>query len=280
MTLLNLLGRYSCYDGIVPDARLVAFPRHFDSWYSVADRAWWGEDSARESRLRWRRVDDFFHMWHSTELFSVPSAARRGLYPGLPSDWPSLEAPEYLCVPTPSTLAYVAAHWLPRGRAESAEAEHTRGLVRAILLSEWAVTAFLCFLRASLEGMPFFTKCPDPRLLARRDEPIGERGMLFRLSAGLIAFIRSVGVAEILEGTAFDATDAEQLLTFPEGMDWSGRTSCGSAGTDGVPWLCPQGPTPRSAQPTAPRPSTWPTRLTQSRVLRGRSWRRKHVPDR
>ena len=35
--------------------------------------------------------------------------------------------------------------------------------------------------------------------------------------------ICSVRVAEILEGTAFDAKDAEQLLTFAEGMDWSGR---------------------------------------------------------
>ena len=71
--------------------------------------------------------------------------------------------------------------------------------------------------------MPFFTKCPDSQLLARSYKPIGERGMLFRLSSGLIALIRSVGVAEILEGTAFDATDAEQLLTFAEAMDWSGR---------------------------------------------------------
>ena len=96
-------------------------------------------------------------------------------------------------------------------------------LVRAIVLSEWAVLAFLCFLHDSLEGMPFFTNCPDSQLLARREEPIGERGMLFRLSAGLVFLIRSVGVAEILEGTAFDATDAEQLLTFAEVMDWSGR---------------------------------------------------------
>ena len=136
MTLLNLFGQYSCYDGIVPDVRLVVFPRPFDSWCSVADRTRRGEDSVRESRLRWRRVDDLFHMWHSTEFFSVPSAARRGLYPGLPSDWASFEAPKYLFVPTPTALAYVAAYWLPRGRAESAETEHTRGLMRAIVLSE------------------------------------------------------------------------------------------------------------------------------------------------
>ena len=71
--------------------------------------------------------------------------------------------------------------------------------------------------------MPFFTKCQDLLLLARRDEPIGEHGMLFRLSAGLIDLIRSVGVLEIPEGTAFDVKYAEQLLTFAEGMDWGGR---------------------------------------------------------
>ena len=221
--LLNLFGRYSCYDGIVPEVHLGDFPRPFDIWYSVADRERWGEDSAHESRLHWRRMDDVFHMWHSTAFFSVPSAARQGLYPGLPSDWPSLEAPEYLCVPTPSTLPYVAAHWLPRGRAESAETDHTRGLVCATLLSEWAVLALLCFLRTAHEGLSFFTKCPDPRLLARRDEPVGERGVLFRLSAGLVALIRSVGVAGILEGTASDAEYAEQLLTFAADLDWIGQ---------------------------------------------------------
>ena len=96
-------------------------------------------------------------------------------------------------------------------------------MVRAIVLFEWAVLAFLCSLCAALEGMLFFTKCPDSRLLARLDELIGERGMLFRLSAGLVDLIRSVGVADILEGTASDATDAEQLLTFADGVYWSGR---------------------------------------------------------
>ena len=35
-----------------PHVRLVAFPRPFDRWYSVADRVGWGENSAKESRLR------------------------------------------------------------------------------------------------------------------------------------------------------------------------------------------------------------------------------------
>ena len=96
VALLNLFGRHSCYDGIVPDVRLVAFLQPFASWYSVSDRVRWSGDSGRESRLRWRRVDNSFHMWHSTEFFSVPSAARRGMYPALPPDCPSLEAAEYL----------------------------------------------------------------------------------------------------------------------------------------------------------------------------------------
>lgn len=78
-------------------------------------------------------------------------------------------------------------------------------------------------MQAAREGMPFFTKFPDSRLLARSDEPVGERGVLFCLSARLIDLIRTVVVAEIVEGTAFDATYAKQLLTFVEGMDLSGR---------------------------------------------------------
>lgn len=136
----------------------------------------------------------------------MPSAALRGLYPALPSNWTTFEALEYLCVPTPSAIAYVATHWLPLGRAESVETERTRVFVHEIVLSEWAVLAFLCFLHAAFDGMPFFTKCPDSRLLARRVESVRERGVLFRLSSGLVDLIRSVGVAEILEGTEFDAT--------------------------------------------------------------------------
>ena len=88
----------------------------------------------------------------------------------------------------------------------------------------WAVLALLCFLRATYEGLTFFTKCPDPRLLDMRDEPLCERSVLFRLSAGLVALIRSVGVAGILEGTEFDAEYAEQLLTLAVGFDCTGRT--------------------------------------------------------
>ena len=77
VTFLNLFGRYRHNEGIAPDVRFVAFPRTFDSCYSVENRGRWGGDSARESRLRWRRVDDFFHMWHSTEFLLASSAARR-----------------------------------------------------------------------------------------------------------------------------------------------------------------------------------------------------------
>ena len=93
---------------MVPHVRDVAFPRSFDQWYFIANRARLGEDSAKESRLQWRRVDSFFHMWHNTEFFSVPSSVRRALYPGLPAGWSEVEAPEYLCLPTPSVMAYIS----------------------------------------------------------------------------------------------------------------------------------------------------------------------------
>ena len=88
-------------------------------------------------------MDDFFHIWQNSELFSVLSAARLGLYPAIPSDWSTFEAPTHLCVPTPTTMAYVAGNWLLIGRVESVKTERTRVLVHAIMLSKWAVLAFL-----------------------------------------------------------------------------------------------------------------------------------------
>ena len=61
-----------------PHVRLVAFPRPFARWYSVADRVRWGKNSAKENQLRWRRTDAFFDMRHTTEFFAVPLSARGG----------------------------------------------------------------------------------------------------------------------------------------------------------------------------------------------------------
>ena len=96
-----------------------------------------------------------------------------------------------------------------------------RRLIDAILLSEWAVLALLCFLHATRDGLPFFTRCPDPRLATRNGNEPSERGALFRLPAGLLQLIRSVGVAAILEGTSFDPVGAEAILNFSERLDWS-----------------------------------------------------------
>lgn len=71
-----------------------------------------------------------------------------------------------------------------RTSTEVASLEHTRQLLCAFLLSEWAVLALLFFLRAAHNGLPFFTNYPDPRLMARRHERPGERGVLFRLPPG------------------------------------------------------------------------------------------------
>ena len=54
VSLLNLFCRCRHYEGIAPNVRLVALPRPFDSWYSVVNRARWGEEAAHESQLRWR----------------------------------------------------------------------------------------------------------------------------------------------------------------------------------------------------------------------------------
>lgn len=59
-------------------------------------------------------MDNLFHMWHNTEFFSVHSK----LYPSFHLGWSILAAPKHLFVSTPSVVAYVSAHWLPRGRIE------------------------------------------------------------------------------------------------------------------------------------------------------------------
>ena len=100
-------------------------------------------------------------------------------------------------------------------------APETRRLIDAILLSEWAVLAFLCFLHAARDGLPFFTRCPDPHLAGQNGNELGERDSLVRLSPGLLQLIRTVGVAAILEGTTFDPASVEAILDFSERLDWS-----------------------------------------------------------
>ena len=130
-----------------------------------------------------------FHMWHSTQFFSVPSAARWGLFPGevnigFPPDCPCFYAPEYLCAPTPSAIAYVAAYWMPIGQAGSMETERTppAGARDRFVRMGGIGTTVLPPCRP--RGPAVLHEGPDPLLLARRDEPIGERGVLFRLQWG------------------------------------------------------------------------------------------------
>ena len=110
---------------------------------------------------------------------------------------------------------------MPVGPFGREAAPETRRLIDAILLSEWAVPALLCFLHAARDGLPFFTRCPDPYLASRNGNEPGERGSLFRLSPGLLQLIRTVGMGAILEGTTFDPAGAETILDFSERLDWS-----------------------------------------------------------
>lgn len=110
---------------------------------------------------------------------------------------------------------------MPSGPFGSGATPQTRRLVDAIPLSEWAVLALLCSQHAARQGLPFFTKCPDPRLAHWNGKELGWRASLFRLSSGVLQLIWSVGVAAIVEGTVLDIAGAEALLDFSEQLDWS-----------------------------------------------------------
>ena len=160
-------------------------------------------------------------MCYTTKFLAVPLSPGGRFYPALPREWSELGAPQYLCITTPSVLAYGAARWMPVGPFGREAAPETHRLIDAVLLSEWAVLALLCFLHAARDGLPFFTRCPDPRLTSRNGNESDERGSLFRLSLGLLQLIRTVGVAAILEDTTFDPAGVEAILDFSERLDWS-----------------------------------------------------------
>lgn len=107
--LLSLLDRSFAEAEAEPGVKLVAFPRPFEHWYSIPDRVLRSESSAKESRLRWKHLNSFFHMCHTAEFFYVPLSARGRLYSAPPNRWSDLGAPQYLCVPTLRMLAYVYA---------------------------------------------------------------------------------------------------------------------------------------------------------------------------
>ena len=161
----------------------------------------------------------FPHVSHD----GIPRGAAVGSGAVVPSPPVGVERPQSSAVslrPYPKRLAYVAAQWMPVGSFGREAVPETRPLIDAILLSGWAVLGLLCFLHAARDGLPFFTRCPDPRLASRNGNEPGERGSLFRLSPGLLQRIRTVGVAAILEGTTFDPAGAEAILDFSERLDW------------------------------------------------------------
>ena len=140
----------------------------------------------------------FPYVEHNEILRGAPFGSGR-LYPALPREWSDLKAPQYLCVPNPTAVAYVAAPWMPVDPFGREAVPETRRLIDAILLSEWAVLGLLCFLDAARDGLPFFTRCPDPCLASRNGNEPGKQGSLFRLSPGLLQLIRTVEVAAILD---------------------------------------------------------------------------------
>lgn len=97
---------------IEPSVNLVAFKQPFYRMYWISIRVGWSEDAPQESRLRCCVNDQYFYMWHCTRFFLVLTCERPRLYQTLPTSWVDVEAPEDLCVPTPTIIAYTGRRWM------------------------------------------------------------------------------------------------------------------------------------------------------------------------
>lgn len=84
---------------------------------------------------------------------------------------------------------------------------------------EWAVSVLMAFLVAARDGVPINSKCKDWRLYQDVDIP-SPLGRLFPLPATLVAYVRTLGLQNILRGTDFRVGEVEVLLSYVAETDW------------------------------------------------------------
>lgn len=161
--------------------------------YWTSNRIGMGEDAARKSRLGSRVSGQYFHIWHCTKSFLVPTSEKTRFYPTLPTDCVDPEAPKDVWVPTQTILAYSGRRWIAASRDLPALAQE-RSFLCNVLLFEWSLLGLLCHLHAAYYGLGFRTTCRDGRFYSRRERPLGTRKFLFSLSSRLAYLIPSPGM--------------------------------------------------------------------------------------
>ena len=142
----------------------------------------------------------------------MPSRLRPNYYIRVPLKSFYRDVPRSLCAPTPSVLAYHGSLDLQKSRL--------RVWLWQIIAVEWAVSSVMSFLHVARYGIQMNAKDCDWRLFHDRGiaSPVGR---LMHLPAGLISYIRDLGVEKIVRGTEFDPSETETLLRYAAETDWT-----------------------------------------------------------
>ena len=168
------------------------------------NRQRWGDFAADDARMRTRR-DGSFATTFNAEYWNVPTARRRHLYPQWYPQWQVLEAPRFLCVPTPAVYYYFGRWAMPK--SDGSYAPRAR-IVDQIAVSEFAAMTLLLWLHTARYGVTWAAKCNDGRLFAQH-YPTFPPGRLFGLQPQLWDEILRLDMPAVLEGSGFSVADVE-----------------------------------------------------------------------
>ena len=188
---------------------LCPWPQPFCNMYWL-HRYRWGEDAQRDARLRNRRGANGDHApvmsgWHNTEMHQMPVRTRQDLYSEQPVWWQHFEPHPALCIPTPTTLAYVGSETIT----------NRHGLMRvvwSIALSEHIPNCFWGWLEAARWGLHNFAHRSTDEGFFASDAERRFRGRMFHLSDRLLSYFREAGIPWLVEGSDVSAGVAERAL--------------------------------------------------------------------
>ena len=166
--------------------------------------AFYGDNASTETRIR-LRDNGFLISDTALEFHHMRNRDRRDLFPQVHRGWRTIEAPRYLCVPTPPSLAYYGSWWI--NAAKDAAGECRRQTIMAVAITEFVAMAFIRWLQYAAFGVLFEAGTADAWLLPQDGYPVGR---LMRLSPVLWARILDLDWHQVLAGTPFSPAEARE----------------------------------------------------------------------